>query len=291
MTCLRPLLLIFAIGILLPAALLFPTAARADNHDDWELHVNSYPGPLGGACGAPLEARGWLFPPDTEVAVGLISGVGLFTELARIVTTQNGFLRFDLPDPYPPDCEPGAILTFAARVATPESFLSGPSGPYQAISIIETRPIPPAHLVVSAAQPGSCISITVSGVGFPPERQIMLMFGDAHPFAHDFAEFARATTDESGDFDVTTDYFRLSPCLDGDQIGIYAFLWNPPKGFDPTFPKITAIYTVGAPNPASTGNAALSHDATPSRRLQLLLLAATIMLVTVGRATSPGASQ
>lgn len=250
MTRLRLLLLLFALGTLVPAALLFPTAARADNHEEWELHVNPYPGPLGGACDAPLEARGWLFPPGVEVVVGLVSDDDSFSELARITTTQNGFLLFDLADPYPPDCEPGTILTFAARVATPEGFLSGPSGPYQAISILETRPVPTAHLVVSAAQLSPCISISVSGVGFPPERQIVLMFGDAHPFAHDFAEFARATTDESGDFEVTTDYFRLSPCLDGDRFAIFAIVWDSPKGFDPNFPKITAIYTVGAPNPA-----------------------------------------
>lgn len=280
-----------AIGLLLSLTLLAPITAHADEHTDWELHVNPYPGPLGGSCGAPLEARGWSFPAETTVAVGLIDDGDSFRELARIITTPNGFLLFDLPDPYPLSCAPGTKLTFAARVLTPDGFLGDASGPHQAISILETRPVPPAYLIVSADPPGDCDAIVVSGYGFPPGEQVMFMVGGADPFAHDFAEFARATTDASGAFSITTDYFRLFRCLDGDQIGIYAFVWDPPKDIDPTFPRISVIYTVGAPDPASAGNAGLFHQSTPSRRLQLLLLAATILLVTVGRVTSPGTHQ
>ncbi len=265
--------------------------AHADEHDEWELHVNPYPDRLGGSCGATLEASGWLFPPETEVAVGLISDDGSFTELARIVTTQNGFLLFDLPSPYPPDCVLGTVLTFAARVPTAAGFLRDASGPYQAISTLETRPEPSAYLLVSADPPDACTSVTVSGYGFPPEATIMLMVGGADPFAHEFAEFARATTDENGWFTLTSDYFRFFRCLNGDQIGINASLWSPPKGFDPTFPGASAIYTVGTPDPATAGNAGLLRESPPSRSLQLLMLAVTASLVTVARVTLRGPHQ
>jgi hypothetical protein len=266
--------------------LLAPLPASADTPEDWEFHVSSYPGPLQGACGATLEARGWSFPARLEVAVGLLHGDD-FVELSRVTTTDNGFFVFDLHDPYPADCAPGNVLLFAARVIDDGGFLGDETGPFEVIVPLELHAPSPARLAITPSAVGHCEALSIVGTGFPPEADLLLLYGEATPFAHEFAEFARATTAPDGSFEVITDFF-VPGCEPGRRLALFAFVVTGPKGTpDPAFPRASAIFTVGAPDPASAGNAALAASRT-SRGVAIFLTLSTVLLLAVSRRLTAG---
>ena len=267
------------LALLLPAALAIASTtslARADGHEDWELLVGSYPGPLQGACGARLDARAIGLPPSTLAVFGRLDGPD-FVELARLETFEWGSAFFDLPSPYPPDCAPGDVLTFAVRVVAAGRFLGNDDGPLEATIEQEMRAPSPGVLSITAEVPGSCAVLRISGSGFPALTTVQLFIGDATPYAHDFAGIDRVTSDAVGDWVLATDYFSIRPCMVGDQFGVYAWVGSFGGG-NTDFPRASAIFTVGPPPPSTAGNAALAARPT-SRGVPTLLAVASLLLV------------
>jgi hypothetical protein len=295
MTRLPPLLLFVAIGMLLPVALLFPAAVRADNHDHWELHLGFMPGPLAGHCGGELHARGIASPSDSIVALGRIDESGAFAEFQRITTSENGWFSELLTAPYPPDCAPGDTITISARVldASGAAFPGAPGSALEVLTQFEIRTDQASISLRPATGPG-CMgdTTTVSGDGYPPDASVSLSWGSVDPYILEFASLVVIPVDSEGKFEQEVDLL-FGRCVEpGNAVAIFALVTEPNgHPIEGVPPRVSAIYTVGVPDPASAGNAGLLHDASPPRRLQLLLLAATIVLVTVGRATSPGAHQ
>lgn len=262
-------------------------SAAADQHEEWELHVNSYPGPLAGSCGALWEVRGWSFPTHAEVVVGRIDG-GAFRELARVEASANGFILFDLADPFPVDCAADLMFTFVARVADGSDFLAEDGAPREVRQTVEVGPVPPARMEVSDPT-GTCHQVVVTGEGFPSDVTILLLMGDADPFAHNFAEFGRVVSDSDGGFRFETDYFEHVQCQPGDQIGIYSLVGDPKEDGSLPFPRISAVFEAGGLAPSDSGNAGIrgasSAPATwlPVSALVLLLLTARMLTRRVSR--------
>lgn len=287
-------LLPFAVALL--AALLVAlslTPAHADQHEDWELYLGFMPGPLTGHCGGELHARGVSFPPNAVVVLGRITASGTFDQFQRIATPEAGWFSEVLSAPYPAQCAPGDTVEISARVlnSTGDAVLGNGSEPFEVRQQVDIR-TDQASISLAPAVGSGCIGDTtiVSGSGYQSGATVDIFWGDADPFAHNFASLGTVTVEADGTFEREVDLL-FGPCPhDGTQAAINARV----VARDDSIPEggtrwSSAIYTVGAPSPAAAGNANLLHHSTPSRSLQLLLLAATAALVTVGRVVSPGA--
>jgi len=235
-----------------------------------------------------MEARGWSFPLDTEAVVGRLDA-GSFVELVRVTTNDRGFIIVDLTDPYPPGCQPGTVIKFAARLVVDGEFLGDATGPFEAVSVREMRPRSPELMLSQSGGPG-CASLTVSGRGFPLNVDVALSIGGADPLAHNFAVIEVVRTDAAGMFTTAPRYFDDLDCPIGHEFGIYATSGAPKAGGDVVeFPRASVVYSAGGPMPAASGNAGPAGGTAPYPVTPLVL--ATVVLLAVGRTITQGASQ
>lgn len=254
--------------------------AEADEHEEWELLVGSYPGPLQGACGALLSVHGGVFPAQAEVAIGRVE-TSSFVELTRVIANDRGAIRLDLADAYPADCAPGLLLHLAARVVSSDGFMGDGAGRFEVIATQEMRAPSPGKLTLSIPAGADCTELTIAGAGFPPGIGVALSIGAADAFAHNFAVIEVIHTDGSGAFSTTTRFFSRSDCDQGQQFAIFATA-APSKvtGTDPEeFPRASVVYTAGQPIPAVSGNAGVAagsaaRGALPHALAALALVAA-----------------
>ena len=269
--------------MLTSAVAVIPSVARADAHDDWELLLGSIPNGREGTCEADLVLIGSGFEGLSEVAVGRLDGT-TFVELQRVAPAMNGLFRIDGFDLGTTPCVVGDIITVAVRAAGDVGQGAAPSQ-----VTVEYRPIEkPGSITLDPPWGPGCEagSITIAGSGFPPNVQMMIAIGGANALAHEVAEIDRAQTDASGSFTAAPALFPGAQCEADGQFAIHAFVFDPPKDFDPDFPRASAIYTVASVAPASAGSAGLGvATRAPSEAWTLFLFVATTALVVLARAT------
>ena len=192
--------------------------------------------PNEGTCGAAPDLTGSGFGAGTPVVV--LRWVSIFDSpvpIASATADSNGEFEVRIPPADVIFCQPGLEAVLEVRPQARADEFAG--GWPRAVFRVPSKP-----LVLEPSRIRCDQLIRVSGDDFPPGAQVAIMFGEADPFAHNFAELATVTADAGGSVSVEVRPL-LPPDCRGGEFAIYTFVRDQRTEFSE--PRRKAIVIVG----------------------------------------------